>query len=263
MAEVFSSAEGFGGRGAGRTRRRAFTLIELLVVIAIIAVLAAILFPVFAKAREKARQTACASNLKQIGLAAAQYAQDYDETFVPNTIDLPTGYSNWGQLLQPYVKSTEVFACPSNPSNGNVMIGGGGATPAIPTSYALNYHIGNYGGPHGSTLPLSAIAAPAQKVVVSEQAGAENGAGWPDWTGNQWRDMGFAGHTGFANYLFADGHVKAYRPVATLTPFNMWGQFNGNTAADGSDCGSAWSINCDAAPAAVISAMKKLQDKYQ
>lgn len=96
-----------------------FTLIELLVVIAIIAILAAILFPVFARARENVRRSSCASNLKQIGLGIQQYAQDYDEKYVAQSTD---GASNFGVLqawqawpvaLQPYIKSSQIFACPS------------------------------------------------------------------------------------------------------------------------------------------------------
>lgn len=96
-----------------KNNRQAFTLIELLVVIAIIAILAAILFPVFAQAREKARQTSCLSNEKQLGLAVLQYAQDYDETY-------PTGVQQnwyaviWPLLVQPYVKTYDVFRCPSD-----------------------------------------------------------------------------------------------------------------------------------------------------
>ncbi len=95
--------------------RRAFTLIELLVVIAIIAILAAILFPVFARAREKARQASCLSNVKQMGLAALMYAQDYDEMVVPGEIRIP-GAQRWmgeGGLLLPYVKNVQIFRCPS------------------------------------------------------------------------------------------------------------------------------------------------------
>jgi prepilin-type N-terminal cleavage/methylation domain-containing protein len=83
-------------------QRRGFTLIELLVVIAIIAILAAILFPVFAQAREKARSAACLSNLKQVGMATRMYSQDYDEVLVPNYLySSPTTYQWWPDLLQP------------------------------------------------------------------------------------------------------------------------------------------------------------------
>src|SRR5205823_399026 len=101
-----------------RSDRTGFTLIELLVVIAIIAILAAILFPVFAQAREKARQTSCLSNHKQIGHAILMYAQDYDERFVPQWVWVKDAgqdrYPQWPRLLQPYVKNGDVFREPSN-----------------------------------------------------------------------------------------------------------------------------------------------------
>ncbi len=98
-------------------KSRGFTLIELLVVIAIIAILAAILFPVFAKARENARRTSCSSNLKQIGLAFMQYSQDYDETMpIPwvSPINQFPGTYRWMDQIFPYVKSTQLFTCPSD-----------------------------------------------------------------------------------------------------------------------------------------------------
>src|SRR5579884_3460810 len=93
-----------------QARRRAFTLIELLVVIAIIAILAAILFPVFAQAREKARQISCASNLDQIGLAVLQYTQDYDERFPTCWAKGFPGDADW--YVQPYMKDLNVLFCP-------------------------------------------------------------------------------------------------------------------------------------------------------
>ncbi len=95
-------------------KKSAFTLIELLVVIAIIAILAAILFPVFARARENARRASCQSNLKQIGLGFQQYAQDYDGWTMGSGVFVQAGtYHSWPSVLFPYVKSDQLFSCPS------------------------------------------------------------------------------------------------------------------------------------------------------
>jgi prepilin-type N-terminal cleavage/methylation domain-containing protein/prepilin-type processing-associated H-X9-DG protein len=109
------------GSTAANSRRMGFTLIELLVVIAIIAILAAILFPVFARARENARRSSCQSNLKQIGLGIVQYVQDYDERFPFAYNKLDSGTSSapiigWIDTLQPYLKSEQIFQCPSQPN---------------------------------------------------------------------------------------------------------------------------------------------------
>ena len=101
-----------------RSRHKGFTLIELLVVIAIIAILAAILFPVFARAREEARKTSCLSNLKQIVTAAAMYAQDYDTSLLPPWYQQNTNYASaditwtWTEIMQPYAKNRNLFLCP-------------------------------------------------------------------------------------------------------------------------------------------------------
>jgi prepilin-type N-terminal cleavage/methylation domain-containing protein/prepilin-type processing-associated H-X9-DG protein len=105
------------------SKNKGFTLIELLVVIAIIAILAAILFPVFAKAREKARQTACLSNMKQLGLGLMQYVSDYDGVYplsyyYPNGTSGATGYCHWSAMIAPYTKSNQLFVCNSDPNKG-------------------------------------------------------------------------------------------------------------------------------------------------
>jgi prepilin-type N-terminal cleavage/methylation domain-containing protein len=127
-------------------RRQGFTLIELLVVIAIIAILAAILFPVFARARENARRTSCVSNLKQMGLAFMQYTQDYDEMLPNNYADLGPGQPGgawapgspnrwfWPQILHPYHKSEQIFRCPSSSYTDRPQNGHYGANSWIITS---------------------------------------------------------------------------------------------------------------------------------
>ena len=137
--------------------RRGFTLIELLIVIAIIAILAAILFPVFAKAREKARQASCMNNEKSLALAFLQYAQDYDET-VPCGKNGPYFNTGWAGQIYPYVKSTAVFWCPDDSS---VMAPNG--TGYYPLSYAENSDIMNNwpngsGGVSGNGSPMSLVA---------------------------------------------------------------------------------------------------------
>jgi len=131
-------------------REKAFTLIELLVVIAIIAILAAILFPVFAQAREKARQASCLSNLKQFGTAGAMYTQDYDGYYTPAFMYNPPGACNvtldwWDDLLQPYTKNRQIALCPSVTLVANICSAPRnkwrGTPPAAltkPMSYAVN-----------------------------------------------------------------------------------------------------------------------------
>src|SRR5688572_8951045 len=146
-----------------RRERAGFTLIELLVVIAIIAILAAILFPVFAQAREKARQSSCLSNFRQLGLGMMMYAQDYDES-------LPIAYwgpdwcgatSSWRQTLIPYTKNTGIYVCPSATAAGAVCPAGSVVT-----------RLGTYGtSSHWSEMGIFALAAfgtPADTFLLGE-----------------------------------------------------------------------------------------------
>ena len=147
-------------------KNKAFTLIELLVVIAIIAILAAILFPVFAKAREKARQITCASNEKQLGLGFLQYTQDYDETWPVNGAGVLG--QGWAGQIYTYVKSTGVFHCPDDPTT--TQTGSNYTEP--PVSYGANLSLlrtdgGSNTDPHPGP-KISIESAPSNTVLLSE-----------------------------------------------------------------------------------------------
>jgi prepilin-type N-terminal cleavage/methylation domain-containing protein/prepilin-type processing-associated H-X9-DG protein len=208
------------------SKNRGFTLIELLVVIAIIAILAAILFPVFAKVREKARQISCTSNLKQIGLGLLQYVQDNNECYPYARIDgVPGGYQPWQGMIYPYVKSTQVFRCPDNINAGNINNTPNAITgvPAIPASYvcvagdAVASAQSYYGGPVlmlyyavglSSCMPApttdAQVTFPDTTIAIGESHDRSDPEFWDDPN-----DMRMQSHTGFTNFLFADGHVKA------------------------------------------------------
>ncbi|MDR3709258.1 MAG: DUF1559 domain-containing protein [Capsulimonadaceae bacterium] len=161
-------------------RMKGFTLIELLVVIAIIAILAAILFPVFATAREKARQTSCASNMKQLGLAFVQYGQDYDEV-LPFGTDTSGGAPNgsaigWSPQIYSYVKSVGVYACPDDQFNAGLWetatngCSAANAAKMYAVSYSYNMNITNNGST-GVQANLSKFSAPAMTILLVEITG--------------------------------------------------------------------------------------------
>src|SRR5581483_8691984 len=120
-----------------RSRKYGFTLIELLVVIAIIAILAAILFPVFAQAREKARATTCLSNMKQVMLGELMYAQDYDESHSWTWGWDPT-WVPWHQQINPYIKNQQLWKCPSDPWDRG-QDGADNTKKAVPVTYSQNF----------------------------------------------------------------------------------------------------------------------------
>ena len=206
-----------------RRGRLGFTLIELLVVIAIIAILAAIIFPVFAKARENARKATCQSNLKQLGVGMLMYAQDYDETLPLQGLYTPASrrYSHL-QLIQPYLKNVNVFDCPSQRVKSTLAYNG-------ERSYGTN-----------STCfdaPLAKFADVAGTVLMADCTPNINLAAWrlyraaglerPDpKDGTQYAVWGAVGdsttanwtymnictrHLESANALWLDGHVKAHK----------------------------------------------------
>ena len=208
---------------------KGFTLIELLVVIAIIAILAAILFPVFGRARENARRSSCQSNLKQIGLGVIQYAQDYDER-LPGA-NMGSQINSWRRAIYPYIKSEQVFVCPSNGDNAlpcfDTWYSGAPSSPKFYTSYLANGENSNTGGTTPLTyagISIAQMQSPSQIMIVLE--GSHDAAEPYTWQTvsnfvNQVSDN-FKGHLGTTNWLFADGHVKALKPSATGTPVNMW-----------------------------------------
>lgn len=238
-----------------KTNYRGFTLIELLVVIAIIAILAAILFPVFAKVREKARQTSCLSNEKQLGIGFMQYAQDYDEAF-PYTPYWDTNNKAWGSAIYSYVKSTQLYQCPDDTHVA--------ATTAA-VSYAFNGDMADTN--IGVTVPLfklSLLNAPASTIMLFEVTGvtadvtnpandyspAGNGGAWR-WSSYDTGEMGqpphnssidviynTGRHTDGSNYLLADGHAKWMRGSAVSA--GDPGTEPASGSCDQGKCADAW-----------------------
>lgn len=238
---------------------RGFTLIELLVVIAIIALLAAILFPVFARARENARKSSCSNNLKQIGLGFQQYAQDYDERmtqawYEPSAVGYP-GAWRWMDAIYPYVKSQQLYQCPSASGNNARYVYRNPATSLTQTggpfgSYGYNVaYWGNNGGdnainPNGQA--LADIQRPAQCMLSADthiNGGNNWEIAWENSGSNPTIVNGSPGrrlnngngeiverHLGNANILFVDGHVKSLgldtittrRPNTSFGSQNVW-----------------------------------------
>jgi prepilin-type N-terminal cleavage/methylation domain-containing protein/prepilin-type processing-associated H-X9-DG protein len=225
-------------------RRRGFTLIELLVVIAIIAILAAILFPVFAKAREKARQTSCLSNLRQMGTAAIMYAQDYDGTWVPLSLPdlvlygVPVGGHTWQVGIQPYSKSYQIQDCPSfaceprwcsgtcgasccsTGSTGRYRGGYGANRGCVPANSGTADGIeGCYNGPLGKT--DAAIAMPAETVFATDSMCyvVSEAPAWP----LQFTCRIAFPHNAGINITWCDGHSKWHgKTSAQVTRHRYW-----------------------------------------
>lgn len=214
-------------------KHRGFTLIELLVVIAIIAILAAILFPVFAKAREKARQASCQSNLKQLSLAVQQYVSDYDET-LPATPDwnMSGSLHNWWDKVTPYTKNAGIFKCPSRPNNERVpyaAVPPGGltwwstSTQPLTIGYLINFRVLRYNGIGDWRHPmaLAEIRRSAEVFLLADGSGLDgcwnpykiayaNRCGWevPGCNNAAVAGPDNARHNGGSNIAYIDGHVK-------------------------------------------------------
>lgn len=211
------------------TREQGFTLIKLLVVIAIIAILAAILFPVFLKARARAYRATCQSNLKQLGLAVTLYTQDNDEKLMaghPLAVLNPDGggnYGGWAGPVYPYLRAPAVFLCPTDPRTPQTV---GGVT-SDPLTYFTNINLSAGAAPAG--LPLSALTAPSATVMLAEATGGGLSASTvpltdPDESlstfANQFVSITAPGanrHEGGRDFLLADGHIHWLRPEAVST----------------------------------------------
>ena len=220
-------------------KRSGFTLIELLIVIAIISLLAAILFPVFGRARENARRSSCQSNMKQIGLGILQYLQDNDEQFplIGDPSASPCS-SPWQERIQPYLKSKGLFHDPSSMSANVVACSN--PSDRVFNHYMANgtrYAVGNgtafsyprpmdeadwYAG--GSSLRSTHIAVvtePSRVLLVAEYNGTANYANINSVSASP-GGFSLTNHLTTTNFLFTDGHVKSIKPTATIASGNMW-----------------------------------------
>lgn len=215
------------------TRRRGFTLIELLVVIAIIAILAAILFPVFAQARDKARQASCLSNLKQIGTAMMMYVQDYEETYPLVYFPGTNPFQRWQEVIDPYIKggigtnlSTPqalaqrkgVYLCPNYDTSYPKAECRHGQANQIGTqpfrSYSPNVAVLQFPtGANQNTTSLAQIEFPASLVLVGENGGVRDYIYRDDLPDSEFCGymMARRRHAGGANFMLADGHCKWYK----------------------------------------------------
>ena len=214
---------------------KGFTLIELLVVIAIIALLAAILFPVFARARENARRASCQSNLKQIALGVTQYVQDYDEKLPFVEIGGGTtgvtfsNYLVWVDVLQPYMKSVQIFRCPSTTKNttpgdpaGRPAVGGGNMSYGA----ASNTSAATYAFTFDSSMAPSSLPQftnTAETILVGDRADQPVSTYAYGYFLNPGGNAGVAPgshHLEGGNVAFVDGHVKWLRPEKVNATIN-------------------------------------------
>ena len=211
-------------------KKRAFTLIELLVVIAIIAILAAILFPVFARAREKARTAACQNNVRQLAIGVRMYTTDYDE-MMPPTYWYCAGcrpppaseYIRWTDEIYPYVRNAQIYGCPSQP-NQDISIGdiNGCRWGCYGANYQNDGPMPSYGGRSLSDIAdvtgtyMLGDDGPGLRCDYSIDVNDFNGVTW----GDDWKL--YVPHNGGANIAFVDGHVKWLTRNILAAPNGGW-----------------------------------------
>jgi prepilin-type N-terminal cleavage/methylation domain-containing protein/prepilin-type processing-associated H-X9-DG protein len=198
--------------------QRGFTLIELLVVISIIAILAAILFPVFSRARENARRSSCQSNLKQMGLAFMQYTQDYDETFPMDRYANPL-QGSWAGILQPYIKSRQLFRCPSD-------------SRTVGNSYLMNNYFDRTAAANVQSTSTTILVLEGDMNNPAPEYDTNNVSTnhglhvdytiWNESVRINGKNLNLPRHLGTTTALYADGHVKSSKPI----------DVNTNTAAE-------------------------------
>jgi prepilin-type N-terminal cleavage/methylation domain-containing protein/prepilin-type processing-associated H-X9-DG protein len=236
--------------GASSASKKGFTLIELLVVIAIISILAAILFPVFARAREKARAAACLSNSKQLALGLMMYTQDYDEKYPLYAFKDSAGNwkLSWAAVIYPYVKSTQVFICPSAFDSGycypTLM-----QTDGYQYSGSYGYNYAYFGTWATATRPqvtsLAAVNSPAESLVIAESTNLEvssviyppsvwsNPATTCGYASGQFEKQLAIRHFDGNNVVFADGHAKWMKKSVLAGP----------AGCTGAACDVLWDLN--------------------
>jgi len=198
-----------------QSRSSGFTLIELLVVIAIIAILAAILFPVFAQAREKARAITCVSNQKQIMLGMLMYVQDYDETYPMNQFYEGPKRTTWADMVYPYIKNGQAHL----DNNLDMIQGAGGIwhCPSFPSptqdfNYGVHYYLFPDGSASWNPTPISvntlaSVDAPAQRIGAFEKGQNTNTVSWDSFDPGEWNWVDSAGPGVGANGQNADGYI--------------------------------------------------------
>jgi prepilin-type N-terminal cleavage/methylation domain-containing protein/prepilin-type processing-associated H-X9-DG protein len=201
-------------------RRKGFTLIELLVVIAIIAILAAILFPVFAKAREKARQTSCLSNIKQISLGWQMYAQDFDERAAPgqnSRTPLPRAWN--ATFIDPYIKNVQIWECPSY--SATAIDPGNCGEDRHRMGIGYNWAWTPVEGPGGDVgwitfKKMSRLQKPSEFVIYGDTncigMGPYNNRSFTAWQQWAWPNNSATNHSDGLNFGYADGHGKWQKP---------------------------------------------------